>query len=84
MTIPWRWWSSCGVQADADASVISLAGSLQTTPGALVRNERLNHVLHERVVVLTITTDHVPRCDEENRLEIKPLPNGFFRVIAHF
>jgi KUP system potassium uptake protein len=45
---------------------------------------RLNHVLHERVVVLTITTDRVPRCDEENRLEIQPLPNDFFRVIAHF
>ena len=63
---------------------VFLTHSLVSTPGALVRNLKHNHVLHERVIVLTVVTDHVPHCADADRLEIETLSNGFFRVIAHF
>lgn len=54
------------------------------TPGALDRNVKHNHVLHERVIVLTVVTDHVPRRTEKERFEIHALECNFFRVTAHF
>ena len=43
---------------------VFLTHSLVSTPGALVRNLKHNRVLHERVIVLTVLTDHVPNCAE--------------------
>ncbi len=63
---------------------VFLTHSLVSTPGALVRNLKHNRVLHERVIVLTVLTDHLPHCAEADRLEVEALSNGFFRVIAHF
>lgn len=67
-----------------EGTAVFLTSSLDHTPGALVRNVKHNRVLHQRVIVLTVVTDHVPRCDEKERLEIEPLSNGFFRLVAHF
>ena len=53
-------------------------------PGALLRNFACNKVLHERVVLLTVIIREVPWVDPSERLEIKTLANGFYRVIIYF
>jgi len=53
-------------------------------PPALLHNIRHNRVLHERVVLLTVVTEEVPRVDPVDRLEVEALGQGFFRLVAHY
>jgi len=49
-----------------------------------LHNLKHNKVIHERVIMLTIVTDDIPRVEIDNRLEIETLDEGFHRVIAHY
>jgi KUP system potassium uptake protein len=53
-------------------------------PPALITNTRHNHVLHERVILLSILTDDVPTVDELRRSEIQEYGNGVFQVTLHY
>jgi KUP system potassium uptake protein len=53
-------------------------------PPALLHNIRHNRILHERVVLLTVVTEEVPRVDPADRLEVEGLGQGFFRLVAHY
>jgi KUP system potassium uptake protein len=54
------------------------------TPPALAHNLRYNKVLHEHVILLTITTAQVPYVDPEDRIVFEPLGHGLFNVRAQF
>ncbi len=54
------------------------------TPSALLHNIKHNKVLHERVVVLTVSIADVPYVDPVERTEIKDLGDGFYRVVLHY
>lgn len=54
------------------------------TPSALLHNIKHNKVLHERVVVLTVAIADAPYVEEDERVEIAELGEGFYRVILHF
>ncbi|WP_285632144.1 KUP/HAK/KT family potassium transporter [Lentzea sp. NBRC 102530] len=59
----------------------------ETAPLAMRANVEHNHVLHERVVILSIETLPVPRVARENRIEVDELghvDDGIFHVSAHF
>jgi KUP system potassium uptake protein len=53
-------------------------------PVALSLNLRHNGVLHERVVLLHVRTERVPRIRETERVAVVVLPHGFRRVTLHF
>jgi KUP system potassium uptake protein len=40
--------------------------------------------VHERVVLLTVVTEEIPRVPKEHRVEVTELGHGFYRVIAHY
>jgi KUP system potassium uptake protein len=52
-------------------------------PQALLHNIKHNKVIHERVILLTIVTEEVPRVSRSKRLEIKEITPNFIRIIAH-
>lgn len=54
------------------------------TPPALLHNSRHNKALHTNNVLLTIGTEDVPHIKKEHRVEIVPLPEGFYRVTAFY
>ena len=54
------------------------------TPPALAHNVRYNKVLHEHVIVLTITTAQVPHVNPEDRVAFESLGSGLFNVRAQF
>ncbi|MGH9258201.1 MAG: potassium transporter Kup [Vicinamibacterales bacterium] len=54
------------------------------TPPALAHNLRYNKVLHDHVVVLTITTARVPHVPPDDRITFEPLGHGLFNVRAQF
>lgn len=53
-------------------------------PPALQHHLEHNRSLHERVILLTVLTDDVPRVPIQDRLEVDPLGQGFYHVKAHF
>jgi KUP system potassium uptake protein len=65
-------------------TAIFLTGDPQGTPLALLHNIKHNQVVHQLTLFLTIDTADVPTVPESERLSLKPLGQGFFRVIAHY
>ncbi len=53
-------------------------------PNALLHNLKHNKVLHERVVLMTVRTEDVPRVPKERRVEAVRLGKGFHTVLARF
>ena len=53
-------------------------------PPALLTNVRHNHVMHERVVLLSILTDDVPVAAREDRYEVEDFGQNVFQVTLHY
>lgn len=53
-------------------------------PPALITNTRHNHVLHERVVLLSVVTDNVPIVEETERVDLDDFGQGVFQVVVHY
>ena len=53
-------------------------------PPILVHHLKHNKVLHERIVLLTVSIVETPQVADAERLEVTPLAHGFWRVIARF
>ncbi len=72
--------------ATVEGTAIYLARSVHGVPQVLLHNLEHNHVLHEKIVVLTIVTKEEPYVDEAHRLKIRAFgDNGnFFRVKMYF
>ena len=54
------------------------------TPPALVHNLHYNKVLHEHVVILTVTTARTPQVPVEEQVTVTPLGYGLFNVRLRF
>ncbi|MES1925568.1 potassium transporter Kup [Salinisphaera sp. T31B1] len=65
-------------------TAIFLASSDAGTPPMLLHHLEHNQVLHKRVLLLTVRTEDVPRIPAADRLEIKELGEGVYRVFARY
>lgn len=63
---------------------VFLASSVEGVPPALLHNLKHNHILHQRVVILTVITEGVPHVPEARRCEVETLGQGFHRVVLHY
>ncbi|MEN6375619.1 MAG: potassium transporter Kup [Smithella sp.] len=54
------------------------------TPPTLLHNVKHNHVLHEKVVLLSITSTDTPFVHPEEQIKLENLGQGFYRVEAFF
>lgn len=63
-----------------EGTAVFLVAENEGAPSALMHNLKHNKVLHERDILLTIIVEDKPYVTKENRLLIKELGNGFFRV----
>ncbi len=59
-------------------------GYWPNTPPVLTHHLEHIHSMHERVILLTVVTDRVPRVPAAARLEVERLRGGFFWVVAHY
>jgi KUP system potassium uptake protein len=57
-----------------------MSSTPDVVPPALIYTTRHHHVLHQRVVILTVRTDEAPHVPPAERAWIEPLGNGFWRV----
>ncbi|MFO0996365.1 MAG: potassium transporter Kup [Alphaproteobacteria bacterium] len=53
-------------------------------PHALLHNLKHNRVLHERVVLLTVVNEDIPRVADDDRVDVTVLPKRFYRVTVHY
>ena len=65
-------------------TAVFLTGDPAGTPPALLHNIKHNKVVHERTILLTLITEDVPYVNESERLTVKPLDQGFCRVVARY
>jgi KUP system potassium uptake protein len=67
-------------------SAIYLTRNVHGVPAVLLHNLRHNHVLHEKIIVLTIVTTDEPYVEESRRLKIRAFghENRFYRVKLYY
>ena len=65
-------------------TAIFMTSNLQGTPPTLLHNLHHNKVLHERVILLTVVTNDVPHVPPEQRSQVEPLGQGFYRLTLRY
>jgi KUP system potassium uptake protein len=65
-------------------TAVFLASSPKGVPLALTQFVKHNHVLHQRVVLVTVLIEESPRISDEDRAEIVEIIPGITRVILHY
>jgi KUP system potassium uptake protein len=63
---------------------VFLTANAVRVPLVLQRHLTYNKVLHREVILLAVVTDEVPEAEEARRLRLEPLPQGLYRVRAHY
>jgi KUP system potassium uptake protein len=67
-----------------NGTAVFLASAPNGVPLALTQFVKHNHVLHQRVVLVTVLIEEAPRIPDEDRAEIIEVIEGITRVILHY
>jgi KUP system potassium uptake protein len=65
-------------------TALFLTADTKRVPSSLLHNMRHNQVLHEKVILTSVTTEEVPVVPDDQRVELREVGQGFFRLIARF
>ncbi|MBO0754825.1 MAG: potassium transporter Kup [Bradyrhizobiaceae bacterium] len=65
-------------------TAVYLTSRVDVVPVPLLHNLKHNKVLHERIVLLHVSTKNIPRVAPENRMEVSHLGYEFHAVTAHY
>lgn len=65
-------------------TAVFLASAANGVPLALTQFVKHNHVLHQRVLLVTVLIAEAPRIPDEDRAEVIEVIEGITRVILHF
>ena len=63
---------------------VFMAGNARGTPLVLLHHVKANKVLHETVVLLSVTAEEVPQIPDSERLEVREIGEGVWRAVAHY
>ncbi|MDB6165126.1 MAG: potassium transporter [Lacunisphaera sp.] len=63
---------------------VFMAGNPTGTPLVLLHHVKANKVLHETVVLLSITTEDVPMVEEAERFQVTDIGHGVWRVVGAY
>jgi KUP system potassium uptake protein len=69
---------------EVPGTAVFMTSNTEGVPNTLLHNLRHNKVVHERLVLLTVATEEIPRVADENRVEVQDLGHNLYRVIAHY
>lgn len=67
-----------------EGTAVFLTRSTDQIPHALLHNLKHNRVLHDRVVFMTVMPQEVPRVGDSERVSVRELGEGFWRVIVRY
>jgi len=65
-------------------TAVFMSSNPQGTPPVLLHHFKHNQVLHEQVVLLSVTSEHVPEIPPDKRLTVEDEGQGFYRVSVRY
>jgi KUP system potassium uptake protein len=65
-------------------TAIYMTANAYAVPQAMMHNLKHNKVLHERIVLLTVTTEDVPHVPADEQISITELEKGFRRIVLRY
>ncbi|MGN6191408.1 MAG: potassium transporter Kup [Rhodanobacteraceae bacterium] len=65
-------------------TAVFLASAPHGVPLALTQFVKHNHVLHQRVILVTVVIEELPRIDDDKKTEVIEIVEGITRVILHY
>ncbi len=65
-------------------TAVFMSSNSESVPPALLHHFKHNKSLHERVLLLSIITEHVPGVRRRERVETRDLGQGMYHIVAHF
>lgn len=65
-------------------TAVFMTSNPTVVPAAFLHNLKHNHVVHERVVIMKVNVEDVPRVSEAQRIEVEKLGKGFHKVTVHY
>ena len=65
-------------------TAVYMTGRTDVVPVALLHNLKHNKVVHERIVLLNVSTEHSPRIEPEGRLTFVNLSDNYHSLSAHY
>jgi KUP system potassium uptake protein len=71
-------------EARVSGTAVVLTTHADDVPLTLLNNFKHNKVLHQRVLLVRVVTETMPRVPPGQRLTVRDLGSGFWRVEAHF
>ncbi len=63
---------------------VYLSSHRDGVPPLLANQVERMRVLHEVVLLLTVTTEHVPQVPPDEQLEVQALQQGFYRIVGRY
>jgi KUP system potassium uptake protein len=76
--------SAANSAARVPGTAVFMTSQADGVPHALLHNLKHNKVLHERSIFLKVAIEDVPWIDDDRRIEVEPLGEGFYKIILHF
>jgi KUP system potassium uptake protein len=73
--------SVCEKVRRVSGTSVFLSSTAEGIPPALLHNLKHNHILHERVVILTVVTEGVPHVPAHLRRVVEEVGHGFYRMV---
>jgi KUP system potassium uptake protein len=70
--------------ARVHGTAVYMTARYLSIPHALQVNFEHNQALHERIVLLTISTADIPTIPDQERIDIDQMNQGFYRITAHY
>ena len=65
-------------------TAVFMTGNPDGAPPVLLHHFKHNKVLHEKVIMLSVVTEHVPEVNASQRVTIRERGEGFWQVVARF
>jgi len=72
------------IPARVPGTAVFMTSTREGTPPAMLHNFMHNRVVHQHIVLLTVTTSESARVSESNRFTVEDLDHGFVRVLGRY
>src|SRR5208282_5638275 len=71
-------------EAKISGTAVYLSRRADVVPVAMLHSVKHYHVLHQRNVILSVETEHVPRVTATEHASVTALDNDFYRIVLHY
>jgi KUP system potassium uptake protein len=65
-------------------TAVFMTSDATIAPPVLLHHLKHNKVLHERVILMSVTTSEIPQVPEAERIKLQPLGHGLFTLVAAY